>query len=215
MITTVKGKRKTRAISDNLKLLKALARKEFLKCKIKEINESKKEINNWKKDGYKCKDINAMAMVKEKYPEIDPSYFLGIEGDGIWDGTAQSQNPHYEENLSIMSDKGVMMRSKSERIIAARLDYYEIPYAYEAPLKLRNGDTIYPDFTIINPVTKEKIYWEHFGMMDEKGYQENAFKKIKKLIENGIIPGENLIMTFETSKGINIKDINEKIMGEL
>lgn len=73
----------------------------------------------------------------------------------------------------------------------------KIPYRYEAALKLGNI-MYYPDFTIRHPKTGEIFYWEHFGMMDKKEYAKNAYSKLEVYHRYGIIPGVNLIMTFET-----------------
>lgn len=69
---------------------------------------------------------------------------------------------------------------------------------YECELKLDNI-SFYPDFTLFNPVSGQLVYWEHFGMMDDPQYSLNASRKISRYIAGNIIPGINLIMTFETS----------------
>lgn len=42
------------------------------------------------------------------------------------------------------------------------------------------------------------IYWEHFGMMDDISYRDNALLKIKMYINYGFLPFDNLIITYET-----------------
>ena len=58
--------------------------------------------------------------------------------------------------------------------------------------------SIHPDFTIRHPKTGKFFYWEHFGTIEKGGYLEMALSKIRIYISNGLIPGENFIMTFET-----------------
>ncbi len=41
--------------------------------------------------------------------------------------------------------------------------------------------------------------WEHEGMMDNPEYSRTAVAKIESYESNGIFPGEDLILTFETS----------------
>lgn len=91
------------------------------------------------------------------------------------------------------------VRSKSEKILADLFFDSKIPYKYECPLKLQSGIIVYPDFTFLSPVTGKEIYWEHNGMMDNPSYMANAFNKIKLYEMNGIIRGENLIVTYEAS----------------
>ena len=57
---------------------------------------------------------------------------------------------------------------------------------------------IYPDFTFLSSKTRQEIYWEHEGMMDDEIYARNAIRKIHTYEKNGIYPGERLILTFET-----------------
>lgn len=41
---------------------------------------------------------------------------------------------------------------------------------------------------------------EHFEMMDNPGYDENVIRKIRAYEKNGILQGERLILTYETSQ---------------
>lgn len=106
-------------------------------------------------------------------------------------------NPNYQEQLTFLGQSGNYLRSKSEVFIDMVLTQNGIPFRYECELVI--GNTVfYPDFTILNPANGEIVYWEHFGKMDDKDYARNAFNKIKTFYEHGLIPGKNLILTFET-----------------
>lgn len=93
-----------------------------------------------------------------------------------------------------------LVRSKSEVLIADRLYQAGIPYRYEQRLSF--GDDFikqryYPDFTILNKRTREIFYWEHLGLLGDKGYCLDNLNKLDDYMRNGIIPGRNLILTFE------------------
>lgn len=104
------------------------------------------------------------------------------------------------------------VRSKSELIIADLLYRESIPYRYECPIYLRGMGKIYPDFTVLNVKKRKEYYWEHFGMMDDPSYAEKAIKKLSTYEQNGIFPGEQLIITFETRKNqLNQRQINKII----
>ena len=106
-------------------------------------------------------------------------------------------NPSHPENLIHKTMQGHLVRSKSEVIIANTLYTNQIPYRYENQLEVK-GVILYPDFTILHPKTNNLCYWEHFGMMENETYRENAYNKLKLYGQNGIIPSINLITTFET-----------------
>lgn len=95
--------------------------------------------------------------------------------------------------------KGDRVRSKSELTIANMLSEKGIPYKYECPKTLLNGKVFYPDFTVLDVKSRKEIYWEHRGMMDDKDYARQAVFKMKSLMKNEIILGNNLIITEETS----------------
>lgn len=114
----------------------------------------------------------------------------------------------------IMTERGELVRSKMEKIIADKLYLMNIPYIYERPLTLQGGGRIYPDFTVLNQKTRKEYYWEHFGMMDKQDYCENAVKKISKYQKNKIYMGTGLIATFETNtQYLNMKEL-EGIINE-
>ena len=103
-----------------------------------------------------------------------------------------------ETTATFTTNKGEQVRSKSELNIANALAAKGIPYKYECPLTLKGGNTIYPDFTVLNVKKRRVIYWEHRGMMDDRGYSRDAVERTKDMNRNGIILGKNLIITEET-----------------
>ena len=62
--------------------------------------------------------------------------------------TVNAQQRFLEEGLIHRTERGDLVRSKSELVIADKLHARGIDYAYEQPLVLPNGRTRYPDFTI-------------------------------------------------------------------
>ena len=89
---------------------------------------------------------------------------------------------------------------------------YDIPYRYEAPLKINGAGTIHPDFTVLNVRTRKEYYREHLGRMDDPSYAENALQRIALYEKNSIFPGNKLILSFETmTHPINTKNIEKTI----
>lgn len=94
---------------------------------------------------------------------------------------------------------GNLVRSKSEALIDMALYVHKIPFRYECALNL-GGITLYPDFTLRHPQTGEFYYWEHFGLMDDEVYSANTSSKLQLYTSCGIIPGIQLITTYETKE---------------
>ena len=110
-----------------------------------------------------------------------------------------SENPLHPEWLKYKTNRGEVVRSISERIIADTLYKYGLNYKYEKTLNL-NGVDIHPDFTIINPFSGIAYYWEHLGLNTEE-YIKSWHKKLAIYAENKINIGDNLIIS--TQEDIN------------
>lgn len=119
----------------------------------------------------------------------------------------------FEDNSPIILTKNKeRVRSKSEKILADLFFDNGLTYKYEYPLLLKNGLEIRPDFTFISPNDNKKIYWEHFGMMDDPKYIKNFKRKIETYAKNDILIGKNLIVSFELSTTLpDIEYINKMI----
>lgn len=186
---------------DNIKLAYELAQRDYdqkiLKAAKSRLNLVKQmlsaySINDFlsiyeKQNIHRQKLINTRGLSDEQYIRIWLEF--KYTGKSFADGMAE-----------ISTDKGERVRSKSEKIIADMLNRKGIPYRYECPVTLQGKGAVYPDFTVLNIRKRTEIYWEHFGMMDNNEYCENALSKVNSYIKSGIIPGKNLIITYETSK---------------
>ncbi|MBQ8527072.1 MAG: hypothetical protein IJ429_01240 [Lachnospiraceae bacterium] len=124
-----------------------------------------------------------------------------------WKEEKYEINQMYSENLRYETEQGELVRSKSELIIANTLYRYrsDVLYRYEQPLKVAvDGKikTYYPDFTVLNVHTGKVTYWEHVGRMDDPYYASEFVRKINAYMLNGIMPGKEVILTFETQTNV-------------
>lgn len=102
-----------------------------------------------------------------------------------------------EESLVYRTNNNEFVRSKSEMFIANTLKQMGLFYIYEKPLQLHSGLTIFPDFTILDPVSLDVVYLEHFGMMSNPEYAKDAITKINRYITEGFELGNSFLTTFE------------------
>ena len=121
---------------------------------------------------------------------------------------------YYEKSLIHMTLKGELVRSKSEVIIANMLydaglkEYYE----YEKALDLGEDGKYIPDFTIEDPESGIKYYWEHCGMLGDYCYSKRWSEKKKVYAKHGIVEGDNLFVTKDSLNGaIDSKEIKKII----
>lgn len=111
------------------------------------------------------------------------------------------QNRWEGKGFKYETTRGEKVRSKSEWMIASMLTEAGVPYRYEELIGLHPelGVHLFPDFTVLNKRTRKIYYWEHFGRMDDPEYINGSFMpKIMDYYAFGYLPGEKLLMTFES-----------------
>ena len=210
-------RRKTfrKGISKNDDLINKLLRKKYLKSAIRRIDNN---IRLFEKTLSNYEEINEEAVLGTyllKHPEMEGKIKHGRADVDAWaEGYRKTVN-FREDGLKSTSSSGSKMRSKGELIIASRLDFYKIPYRYEAPIEHPDVKRI-PDFTIKRPRDQKIIYWEHLGMMDNEGYRRENNRKLQEYEDINVTPWNNLIMTYDQEDGgIDVRIIAGLIQGWL
>lgn len=93
-----------------------------------------------------------------------------------------------EDRLIHRTERGDLVRSKSELVIADKLHARGINYAYEQRLILGEGRVRYPDFTIADHTSGITYYWEHMGLLDDSQYRARWERKRAEYLAAGIRP---------------------------
>ncbi len=192
-----------------------LAHKKFYMAQLYDLSQELKTLNNflnkYKNIPHKSQKLLEDPAFRELFT---PSVSTHHSNNEDWLTDDYQKNPQHPEQLQHKCLSGELLRSKSEVIIANLLFTHQIPYRYECALHLGQL-TFYPDFTILNPLTDEFVYWEHFGMMDVPSYCSHTFNKLKHYANHNIIPGLNLITTYETQQNpLNSEQI-ERLVQDL
>ena len=184
----------------NTNFAKALAQKDYNERFLK---EARQELTLLEKTLSKLAQNNADLVYEKLSPgrkKLVAPYILPEEVYvEEWLSEPFKPNPYMPENRVYDTRRGDMVRSKSEAIIADMLLELGIPYHYEKPIRLKGGAKRYPDFTLLKVATREEIYLEHLGLLDDEDYRNNCLIKMSEYRQNGIYPGKNLLFTYETS----------------
>ncbi len=180
-----------------------LAQKSYDEKVLKRVNKRLSQIESILKD-YDDHEIELIYL--KEHPErrklIEPVELTYQQKVEQWMSEEFAGKPFRNDVLVITTNRGMRVRSKTEKIMADYFDSRNVKYKYECPLDLKPYGIIYPDFTFLSPKTGREIYWEHEGMMDNPEYARTAIMKIELYENNGIFPGEDLIMSFETSASV-------------
>lgn len=181
------------------KLIKAAEKEEKQLSDCMEILKSAKN-----KDGYDSADIDAV------YSHLNEGIRNKVKSSRFTDdGYARRwqeekyQNRWMKSEYCFETPRGEKVRSKSEWMIACMLAEAGVPYRYEeiVPLHVEFGVFLHPDFTVLNKRTRKVYYWEHFGRMDDPKYIEESYMpKINDYYNFEFLPGEKLLMTFESRR---------------
>lgn len=161
-------------------------------------------------------------LCKPRRELITPVTLTNEQYAAKWQSVTWSGKSFSPDLPEVFTARGERVRSKSEVIIADTLFRHNIPYRYEFPLQLHRSTqntkssavTFHPDFLCLNVRTRTEFYWEHFGIMDNPEYSNNAAGKLRLYTENGILPGRNLIITMETQKELLNIRVLEKLISE-
>jgi len=89
---------------------------------------------------------------------------------------------------------GKYFRSKSEAKFAEIYRALGIDFKYETHFDY----SYYPDFAASPSFINGFFFHEHFGKMNSIDYQYNAAVKIKEYVNMGLIPGRDILFTFES-----------------
>ena len=125
----------------------------------------------------------------------------------------ETEGKYYASHLIHCTAKGVLVRSKSEVIVADTLTRLGISYEYEKKLLGKSGlpnDFCLPDFTI--SYEGDTFYWEHLGMLSVPSYREQWERKKAWYKKNGYL--DRLITSEDGPDGSIDSTTIEKIARE-
>ena len=208
-------KEKRTGIKRDRDRLNKLVRKKYVSSAIDILDRNIAAMDSLLKKYRPADENSVMKAFVEKHPELTDGIYYGLMSYDEWAKNFESAEGYHPENLKSTSADGSRKRSLGEIIIGSRLDYYGIPYRYEA--SINHPDIPYaPDFTIIRPRDNKIIYWEHLGNVNDESYMSYSKHKLEYYERYGIVPWDNLIVSYsQPDYGINEKLIDSLIQGWL
>lgn len=185
--------------ASEMELAKQLAQKDY---DLQVVKACEKELNAIQK----YESLLPRREAEEIYEKLHPARKMLItpicetdeEFIRRWEAKEYKGKEFYEDVPEFYTLKGERVRSKSEIIIADMLYQSGIPYRYEYPLYIHGFGNLYPDFTILDVRNRKEVLWEHFGMVDDAEYVENAMKKLEMYKKKEFFLGDGVIITCET-----------------
>ena len=214
--------------SDNILLARRLAQKDYDARVLKALKKESRILQRALKQLEAGTTQNSVItkvflnLIPKRRALVTPVTLTDAHYAAAWQAQKYEGKTFEPDAPEYYTARGERVRSKSEVIIADTLSRLGVPYRYEYPLTLkcggrvqtgssRSGLTVYPDFLCLNLRTRQEYIWEHFGLMDDPSYSARAIQKLHTYSENNILPGQQLILSTETS----VLPLNTRIIEKL
>lgn len=209
-VRNIGGKRIRKSINKDTKRIEELARKKYLEEEIDMLKSNIKAARLFL-DNYE--DVSVDNILGKLPKAIRGKCFAG-NNEETWANQPYPQSTYMPQGKTHTTTKGLKVRSKSELLIAEKLYEHDVQFRYEQLLNI-NGIDFAPDFTIRTEEGR-LIYWEHCGLTSNKKYMEKHRWKLSIYEEAGIVPWDNLIITYDDKQGIlNLSIIESEILNKI
>ncbi|MBN8977675.1 MAG: AAA family ATPase [Rhizobiales bacterium] len=142
--------------------------------------------------------LNELIRTSETARRSTNLFAVGIRSEDLRERrSGKPSKDRYAAHLIYRTSRGELVRSKSELLIAEKLNSLDMNYQYERPLDgtIRSG-RVRPDFSFIDDAG-EVFIWEHLGMLDQTKYREGWEWKQRWYAQNGFTEGKNLFTSTE------------------
>ena len=194
--------------------MKQLARKKYLQKSIELLTAEIERIEEFLQDSRPPDADRVLQMLPKAYRNLpEDMFFLEKAAASKWAEANYRQSTYRAEEKIHMSVGGMNVRTKSELLIADRLEVHQLPTRYEEEIGYRQY-TFSPDFSIMT--RKGIIYWEHCGMMGNPDYRRRNEWKLEIYNKMGIVPWKNLIVTYDFEDGgLDMRIIESEIVNKL
>ena len=223
-------KRIRRCITHDDKILRALAKKEFARKALEVLEPNIATLRTAVEQIVPFDVDEILSSMTKGYAKLPEEYFfdrdllaidLHLDGEREarirrheeWGNTEFYQNTKHEESKRHTTSWGERVRSKSEMLILERIHHFEVQVHYEQVRHI-GSITVAPDFTFEGK-NGRPFYWEHVGMLDDYEYASKNYNKLKLYYYAGIIPGDNLILSFERHGVLDMGTIDAIIEHEV
>ena len=194
-----------------------LIRRRLLLDELKSLEAISAEMDSFIRKNPPFDLFRACELMKNRIPGLSDDLIaraLAMPTASEWENEYYEQSNYRPEEKKHITSRGLRVRSKSELLIVGKYYEFNVAFRYEQVLRVGNS-IIVPDFTIRRSDGKI-FYWEHEGMMSSKVYAERQYQKNQLYASLGIVPWDNLIVTYDDVNGnIDLRIIESEIRNKL
>ncbi len=224
------GRTVRRTITGDTEMQQSLARKKFAQLSLKTLRHNAAVLDKALSRIIPFDPDSILRGMPNAYGKLPESYFFDRDQINIMmelEGEAETrisrhreygempyeESDYHKEKKKTRTSRGRLARSRVEAMIMEKLDSYGIAYHYDERITIE-GKWVVPDFTFEGAGGK-LIFWEHMGMMSKPDYAEENIDKLRRYQRVGIIPGDNLILSFDQDGAVDMRVIDAIIRTQL
>lgn len=176
----------------------------IIRCMPKNFELLGKEyLENWN-------SANMHPVFDDSISPADYQLFIPEEERSNWGTKPYRANSLFIDNKQNQSEDGHFFRSKNEMSIFSCYQKYDIPTHYDELLRFQ-WKLLSPDFVSLREDGKI-IFHEHCGLVNNADYMKKHKEKLEIYEQCGIVPYDNLIISYENEfGGINMNLIEAQI----
>ncbi|MGX8774077.1 MAG: hypothetical protein ACSW8G_03355 [Bacillota bacterium] len=224
------GRRIRQGINRDEEMIRALARKEFARKSLQVLEPNVQVLQQALADVKPFNPDEILRSMGKGYVSLPEKYFFDrnqlaidlkmddeikarIERHRDWGNRPYEQSDFMTEFKRHTTSRGLKVRSKSEALICECCYKFNLPFRYEQ-VHLIGDKLIAPDLTF-EDYWRDFFFWEHLGMMDNPEYAERNFKKLERYYDAGLVPGDNLILSFDRRGEMDMRIIDDIIRNQV
>lgn len=212
------GKIIRKSLYRNKPIVKALARKAYLEAETKALEQNLKILSQMLGECQLMAPETIIKNLPERYQGIPTEWFIDgnrHEAENNWASESYEKSDFHPEELSKITSSGLRVRSMAELAIAERFYYHQLLFRYEELIYI-DGYKFAPDFTIMRKRDGKLFYWEHCGLPHDEEYMRRHKWKLSMYEKAGIVPWDNLIVTYGDRKAnVDMRIVESEIMNKL
>lgn len=209
-------------ITQDQNLVKSLARKVYLEKEIQVLEKDARLIRQLL-DRYVSPDAETiLRTLPKRFQNLPQDWFwyLSAEAEAQreldeWEAAPYQQSTYKPEHKNKRTSRGLMVRSMGEVVCAERFYHHDLYFRYEEVLWI-NGYEFAPDFKFKRHRDRKIIYWERCGKPFDKEYMQHHKWKLSMYEKAGIVPWDNLIVTYsDENNNSDVQIIESEIINKL
>lgn len=198
------GRISRKIVNGNPEILQGLMRGNYLKCEIAALDQDVRLLKYLQEHFREYTPQELLQKLPKRLKPLPQEFFLpqteNMQEEIPWENQPYEQSDYKPEARVHRSSRGLLLRSKSELSIAELFYVYDVPFRYEQVLHVGQY-RLSTDFTLKNRRTGKLYYWEHCGLVNNEKYMSRHKWKLDLYEKIGIVPWDNLIVTYDGPDG--------------